>query len=433
MSKSRGSIGGGMNNLLLGIADVFNKKEKALYLKSRFEKWNIQGPSGYSPHLHKLPIMCSPENLPIVGEGKASLKRELEKRKQCLQSNLDFYFPLLKGEKVKEDYYSFLTAPFASYPPGTVVAKRTTNKAVMFAVVADWRFDLEVRKLTNVFPRVAPKSEILSQKMLGAGEEIKLLTSILGIFAGTLSGGAGVAAKIGVNLLSYVLGMAGSSGPSWSQMKDMMKQVVREELITNDLEHVQAAYESVKRWSDITYLPNKSAGKTKKELWNMLSPQINLVHQQISLLLQQNHRIPGFALLLLGVSMYLALLQEQISLSYPAKIQDAGMQWADDMVKVWKEVQNDRYKQIKVKRYSYSVPEPSHTVITCFFWSWEDKKSNQSKGSRNGPWQEAKKNSHEADCRKDAEKHYQDVLLDMVNTFADPVVTAAKWRNVIAS
>jgi hypothetical protein len=103
------------------------------------------------------------------------------------------------------------------------------------------------------------------------------------------------------------------------------------------------------------------------------------------------------------------------------------------MVKVWKEVQNDRYKQIKVKRYSYSVPEPSHTVITCFFWSWEDKKSNQSKGSRNGPWQEAKNNSHEADCRKDAEKHYQDVLLDMVNTFADPVVTAVKWRNVIAS
>lgn len=432
MAKSKSSMGGGMNNLLLGVAEVFNKKEKAAYLKSRFGKWNIKSPVGYSPHLHELPVMCSPENLPVLGGVRASLKRELEKRMQCLKSNLDFYFPLLKGEDVKEDYYSFLTEPFASYPPGTVVAKRTTNKAVMFAVVADWRFDLEVRKLTRVYPGGAVKSGMGRQKMLRGGEEIKLITSILGIFAGTLSGGAGIAAKIGVNLLSYVLGMAGSSGPSWGQMKDMMKEVVREELITNDLEHIQAAYESVKRWSDITYLPSKDAGKRKKELWNMLSPQINLVHQQISLLLQQNHRIPGFGLLLIGVSMYLALLQEQILLSYPAKIQEAGKQWADNMLKVWEEVQKDRHKQIQVKRSSYGVPEPSHTVITCFYWAWEDKKTGQFKGSRNGPWQEAKKNSHEADCKKDAEKHYQDVLHDMVKTFADPVTTAEKWRNVIA-
>ncbi len=428
--KSNG-LAGNMNNLLLGIAEVFDKSEEASYLEYRFKQWNVRAPSGYAPHLHELPEMCSAEKLPRLGEQERELKQEIDRRRKCMTSTLDFYFPLFDGETVKEDFFSFLVAPFASYPPGTVVARRTTNKAVMFAVVPEWRFDLKARTLAAVAPRVLLAKAGPGPQLLQAGQEVKLITGILTAFAGALPGPWGAGAKCGVGLLSAILGMAGDGGPSWDDIKKMMREVLREELITNDLEHIQAAYESVKRWSDITYLPNKQSGKSQEELWDMLSPQINLINQQISLLLQKNHRLPGFALLLLGVPMYLSLLQEQVALSYKADIKKAGNDWAGDMLQVWKEIQDDRKNQLRTVKYSYGVAEPSHTVITCYYWSWEDQKSGESKGSRSGPWQAGgKHDDSEARCKADAEQHYQAVLQEMIKTFADPQALAQSWRNV---
>ena len=84
---------------------------------------------GYPPHLHETThYVAVLRACTLLKSRKVSWK----KLKQCFKSNLDFYFPLLEDEKVTEECFSHLAVPFASYPVGTIVAKRTTNKAVMF-------------------------------------------------------------------------------------------------------------------------------------------------------------------------------------------------------------------------------------------------------------------------------------------------------------
>ena len=418
----------GLNGISLGVHEVFNVSEQDDYLRVRFARWNVSGPPGFQPHLHDLPPVHQEEGLRLGADAKIT-GEAVEAFRACAVKVMDYYFPPIGAESVVQDILAFTDRPYHSHPPGTGVVIRKTNKAVLFYIDPSVRVEADGTSVTNIrATRYQPQTLVVAASPI---DEAKIVTKIYGLFADLLPGPAGTVAKFGIGLLSMILDEAGSSGPSWSEITAMMRQVVREELITNDLEYIQADYESVKKWSDIQYLPNKGS-KSKKELWDMLRPQIDLVSRDINLLLQTNHRIPGFGLLLLGVDMYLSFLQEQISLGYDADIQQAGNQWATSMLKVWEEVQKDRQDQITVTKYSYGVPEPTHTVITCYYWRWTDKKTNESKGSRSGPWQAGGKDDHsKSDCRADAEGHYQNTVLPfMISTFGDPEATAKAWRAV---
>lgn len=419
----------GVNGISLGVHEVFNASEQDDYLRERFARWNVSGPPGYQPHLHDLPPVHQEDGLRLGDNAKVT-GEAVEAFRACAGKVMDYYFPPIGNESVVKDILAFTNKAYHSYPPGTAVVIRRTNKAVLFYIDPSVHVEADGTTVTNIRATgYQPKPLLLAASPI---DEAKIVTKIYGQFAALLPPPAGTVMKVGVELLNMILGMAGSSGPSWSEITAMMRQVVREELVTNDLEYIQADYESVKKWSDIQYLPNKK-DKSKKELWDMLRPQIDLVSRDINLLLQSNHRIPGFGLLLLGVDMYLSLLQEQMSLGYDADIRKAGDQWATSMLKVWEEVQKDRHDQITVTQYSYGVPEPSHTVITCYYWAWSDKKTNESKGSRNGPWQAGGKHDHsESDCRADAQAHYQNTVLPlMISTFGDPEATAKAWREVV--
>lgn len=418
----------GLNGISLGVHEVFNASEQDDYLRERFARWNVSGPPGYKPHLHDLPPVQQEDGLRLGANAKFT-GEAVEAFRSCAGEVMDYYFPPIGNESVVQDILAFTSKPYHSHSPGTGVVIRRTNKAVLFYIDPSVHVEADGTSVTNI--RVTgyqPKRFLAAASPI---DEAKIATKILGQFAVLLPGPAGTIAKFGIGLMSMILDIAGSSGPSWSEITAMMRQVVREELITNDLEYIQADYESVKKWCDIQYLPNKE-GKSKKELWEMLRPQIDLVSRDINLLLQTNHRIPGFGLLLLGVDMYLSLLQEQIFLGYDADIRKAGDQWATDMLEVWQQVQTDRHNQVQVKKYSYGVYAPPGDVITCYYWSWTDKKTNESKGSRNGPWQAGGKHDHsKSECQADAEAHYKNKVLPlMISTFGNPEATAKAWRTV---
>ncbi len=420
----------GLNGISLGVHEVFNASEQDDYLRERFARWNVSGPPGYQPHLHDLPPVQQEDGLRLGSNAKVT-GEAVEAFRACAGEVMDYYFPPIGNESVVQDILAFTSKPYHSHPPGTGVVIRRTNKAVLFYIDPSVHVEADGTSVTKI--RVTGYQPNLLLVAASSIDEAKIVTEILGKFAELLPGPAGTVAKFGIELMSMILGQAGSSGPSWSEITAMMRQVVREELITDDLERIQADYASVKNWSDIQYLPNKNKeGKSKKDLWDMLSPQINLVSGDINFLLQSNHRVPGFGLLLLGVDMYLSLLQEQISLGYDANIQKAGDQWATSMLNVWEEVKKDRHDQIEVANHSYGVCEPSHTVITCYYWDWTDHKTGEHKGDRSGPWQAGGKNDHsESDCRADAEAHYQNTAFPlMISTFSDPEATSKAWRTV---
>jgi hypothetical protein len=342
---------------------------------------------------------------------------------------MDHYFPALAGETVVEDTLTFTKEAYHTYPPGTPVVIRRTNKAVLFYIDPSVHVDADGTSVRSI--RTSGSWSPVMLFALSPIDQAKIVTKIYGAFASFLPGPAGTVAKAGVGLVNMILGMAGSNGPSWSDITAMMRQMVREELVTNDLEYIQADYESVKKWAEIQFLPNQKS-KPKEELWNMLRPQIDLVSRDINLLLQTNHRIAGFGLLLLGVDVYLGLLQEQIMLGYDADIRKAGEEWATSMLKVWEEVQKDRHAQIVYNKYSYGVYVPPGDVVTCEYWCWTDKKTKDSRGDRHGPWQAGgKPDRSESNCRADGEGRFRNIVLpQMITTFGDPETTAKAWKTV---
>lgn len=416
----------GVNGIFLGVHEVFNSSEQDDYLRERASRWNVSGPSGCQLQLHDLPPVHQEDELCLGANAKVT-EEAVEAFRACAGRIMDYYFPPIGNETVVQDILAFTDKPYRSHPPGTGVVIRRTSRAVFFFIDPSVRVEADGTTVTNIrVTRYQPQTRLVAASPI---DEAKILTKIYGLFASLLPGPAGTVAKFGVGLLSMILDNAGSSGPSWSAMKVMMRQVVREELVMNDLEYIQAHYESIKKWSDIQYLPNRK-NASKKELLDMLLPQINLVSCDINLLLQTNHRISGFGLLLLGVDIYLSLLQEQKSLGYEADICKAGDQWATSMLKVWEDVQKDRHDQITVTRYSYGVYEPSGTVVTCYYWAWTDNKTGESRGGRNGPWSAGGKDDRsESDCRANEQAYYHNTVLPlMVSTFGDPEATAKAWR-----
>ena len=429
---------GEVNGISLGVNKVIDAKSTDDYLTKRFTQWNVTGPPGYKPQLRELPPVYTKEELAKLQPKAQVTDRQIDGFRKCATGILDHYFPLLQGETVVEDIPTFMKEPYSSHPAGTAVVIRRTNKATVFFVDPSVQVEMTGSVVTNI--RTGPRpTEILfaapspfaAASLRGSGiEEAKIATKILSQFSVLLPGPAGTAFKFGMELVNMILGMAGSSGPNWEQIKEMMREVVREELITNDLEYIQADYEAVMKWGNVQYLPNRDH-KSKRELWDMLRPQIDTVSHDINVLLQHNHRIPGFGLLLLGVDLYLALLQEQMWLDYSVDIKKAGDQWATSMLEVWKEVQKDRHDRITVTKYSYGVVV-ARDVMTCYFWQWADGKTGETRGTRSGPWQAGGKHDNsETDCRGSAENHYQNVVFPgMIKTFGDPVQTAEAWRTV---
>ena len=429
---------GEVNGISLGVNKVIDAKSTDDYLAQRFTHWNVTAPSGYKPQVRELPPVYTKEELAKLQPKAQVTDKQIDDFRKCATGILDHYFPPLKGETIVEDIHTFTKEPYASHSAGTAVVIRRTNKATLFFIDPSVQVEMTGSVVTNIHTGPSPTQMLFAAPSPFAattvrGSEIeaaKIATKILSQFSVLLPGPAGTIFKFGMELINGILGMAGSSGPNWEQIKEMMRQVVREELITNDLEYIQADYEAVMKWGTIQYLPNRDH-KSKDELWNMLRPQIDTVAHDINVLLQHNHRIPGFGLLLLGVDIYLALLQEQMWLDYSVDIKKAGEQWATSMLEVWKEVQKDRHDRITVTKYSYGV-YAAGDVMTCYFWQWADQKTGETQGTRSGPWQAGGKHDNsEAGCRGSAECHYEQVVLPkMIKTFGDPEKTAEAWRTV---
>src|SRR5512146_1870526 len=341
-----------VNNLKLGVAEVFDPSEKTAYLEFRFSKYLADSPSREALVLSELPRVFPAEQLPVWD--KATLKQnQVEDHKACLRKAIDYYFPLYPGEKVREDTFSLLSESLGAAEAGSPVLLRTTNKARMFAIARDWKISLPERMLAYA-PSVEASPSVLLQ---AKGPDVAgVVTKVIACFA---DGFKGDYIKLGIDLITLAFGFASGSGPSWSDQLEMIRQVVREELISNDLEKINADFSSLNDWNETTYRPMKqSTPQDIPLLQTMIADQLSPrgpVLSNLNLLLQEEHRISGFPLLMIGVPLYLALLQEAINLGMPENIHKAGGEWADRMLKSWDNLKKYRKNNITVQKFQYGV------------------------------------------------------------------------------
>ncbi|WP_108867804.1 hypothetical protein [Aquimarina aquimarini] len=418
----------GVNNYVLGVSSVFDTSQVQNYLKFRFGQWDLKAPFDFSPKLSELPPVVSTEELPEIETLGEELQKEIRYRKSCIESNIDFYFPLQEKEKVEKDILTIIKEEAKGCPAGTVIWIRKTNLAEYFALAGDWQFDVTKPKLTS---RVVKNTSLETPKLkrpVVLRDDIKAVTTVLDVFAEMIPGPA----NYGIKLLSFALGQAGSSsGPSWDEIYGMVRTIVREELIAEGLRTIQANFSALTDWSNDHYLPQKNKKRVKNaKLQELLEPQMKPMLDDLNKLITTEYRISGFVLLLQGVNMYLTMLQEKISIDAPADVRGAANTWSARMLEVWGEVKEERKNKIVVKRFSYAVPV-GHDAVTQYYYAYIDEHTGEKFGSRNGPWQESKGGEAKDGATKAAEKHWEEVLATMKKDLADPDNTARKWKNIL--
>ncbi len=388
-----------IHNLLLAIAEVFDPNEADSYLEFRYRICQPDPENAEALQPVGLPRTCPPSDLPAAGTPAAA----------ALQSAAGSFFPLFAGEEVRDDVFACLAEPFHSAAAGSPVLIRKTNKAVLLAIARSEgpALALQAPILTAAAPRVY-------------ADAAQVITKILSCFAAALPGPEGKIAKVGIELLSMALGLAGDRGPSCDQMLAMIRVVVREELVTNDLEWISARFAAIKGWINDTYLPAKRASQPDMaRLRNHIDEQARPLLTDLNALLMKNHRNAGFPLLMIGVPIYLSLLQESLSLGVPQDLHTAGVTWAKNVLSAWADLKQYRLDNIVVKESHYASGCPPFMLIH-YDYRWTDKVESCAAG----PFK------NEKACRRSASSHYDDVINRLKIDFADPDATAAGWQKL---
>lgn len=419
----------GINNYILGIPTVFDKSKIQEHLDFRFGQWNVIAPFKFSPELSILPPVI-PEALPQISTLEKGVQKELQLRKNCIENNMNFYFPLLEKEKIEEDTLTITSKATANYPKETIIWIRKTNLAVYFAIAADWQFDIIQSKLTTKSIENLNDLHPVLYRSAKSDEGIETVRKVLDLFASAFPGPE----KYGIKLLSLALGLANSdSGPSWDEIYAMIRTIVREEIIKDSLTKIHSEFTALAEWSNDHYLPLKNKKRTKnKKLLDLLEPKMNPMLKNLSLLTEPQYRIPGFVLLLQGINMYLTLIQEKLSIGGSTRnIRSIANDWANEMLRIWAEVKEHRASEIVVEKKSHSKPLADKSIVTIEYYIILDKHTGHKTGDRNGPWTVNGKNSKAKDnANEELIKHRRNVLATLTRNLADPDKTASKWRNI---
>jgi NRPS condensation-like uncharacterized protein len=107
---------GEVNGIFLGVHKVFDTKSTDDYLAKRFTHWNIPAPPGYKPRVRELAPIYTKEELAELRPKAQVTDRQIDGVRKCATGIMDHYFPLLQGETVVEDLYTFTKEAYASHP-----------------------------------------------------------------------------------------------------------------------------------------------------------------------------------------------------------------------------------------------------------------------------------------------------------------------------
>jgi hypothetical protein len=246
-------------------------------------------------------------------------KTEVHLRSQCLLENVDRMSQLLAGEKVEEDFFSYLTEPFDCLSASTVVLRRRTNLAELYYIVE------------NV--GITPQGELVLQGSALPAPSRMMLRGELGSFA----------AKMGKSLASGLVSSIGGAiaGLIWDQLfppgvPDYFNQVYEEisrRLRADVAVHIKGALGNVQNAISSEYRPRRagadlSLAKTRQDLFAMLqkydSAFLSGSDGMMGTLMDQTYAEEAFPMFLLGAGLQLALYQEMAVVD---PVPDAHNKW----------------------------------------------------------------------------------------------------------
>jgi hypothetical protein len=206
----------------------------------------------------------------------------------------------------------------------------------------------------------APRSGKLLGEELSVGSLVSgLANGLAGHIGGFLAGAIIDAIFPQKSLQSY-----------FDDLYDRLKILVHEEIVTNQIQIINAKIDGTEAFIRNEYLPRKKQiGQRSQDLLDLLQPFVADFFSNVTFTLQTgNNRKPGFGVFLLGALLHLLLIQEEAlvdpTVSDPRKssfaetVKRQAQEYHDRARDTWKDVAQARRDQVvsKVETVSIALP-----------------------------------------------------------------------------
>jgi hypothetical protein len=378
-----------------------------------------------------VPIAQANEHHATTPEQEAAI----DARQRCALANLWRQSPLVEGETVQEDFFTFLKEPFDNLPAKTAVLRRTTNAAEIYYIFDDVM--IENGEL-NFIERAAllPEPE-MAMAMAFDADSVKKLAKKLG--GGLLDG---IMGTIGGMIFEAIFppGVPDYFGEVLKEIRN----IVGEELTRSTVDTINGRINGVVAWSNNTYRPRKQSGVSRKELARMLEPQVNLLYTEaVNTLMEPRYAKAGLSVFGIAAGVHLALIQEQALVdplqsqpnqsSYAITVKLNAQRYHEHAVATYKDIWTKRENAITVKQDRTVIQDPGSPYIdTKDRYAWYD-----SATDTYGRWhddftdKDKKFHSGRAGAEADRNSRVSSVRSGLVTELGDPEGTASLWARLV--
>lgn len=371
------------------------------------------------------PAIAAREDFPTVDK-RQMLKVEIAGR--CAIQDLVEIDPLIEGEEIEEDFFSYLSEPFGDLPAHTGVLRRTTNMAQILYLF-EW-VRIENGNLVHLAP---PPPHIPS----GPPVVLKLSFNITGkVIKGLLKkagakAGEAALSKVGAIVLNLVMKELGMENDT-EQMLTEIRKVIKEEIETNEITKIEGTINGTLQFLTVEYKNQKaradlSKTDSRKALLADLKSYSNKFYTEVlGTLKQDKYTLRGMKTFLTAAPIHLLITQEMalVDPDYMDPNQSGYLQTLRDNASIYRSHIKNAYEKAMSDRDNmevYSkvfVDTMGNSSVRKTTWWWIDNVS----GERGGQFMDSKepKRSAQQNAYDSLERHRKEVLKNRRESLGNP-------------
>lgn len=362
--------------------------------------------------------------------------RSIEAWKRLALREVERESPLIEGERIEEDFFSFLADEWAGLPAKVAVLRRRTNLAEIVYFFECQK--VSKRGLKARAPKRVKGGRYKFEAIPSGAEGAPSIDIARSLGEGLLSGFAG---QIGALIFNAIFP---PGVPSYfDAVYQEIRKIVRQEVTANTINIIDGQLNGIKDYVRNTYTPKRQSKTSRRELFKALAPYEHDCYVNVlGPLRGAAFAKPGFPVFMVGAGTLLAINQEQ-ALVDPAVRDPKKSSYAETIrlnAKEFADFADDTYKQIRADRDAAVKLVPgskgSHAVGTCDVittkgWFWKDEVTGKSSKlfteyKYKGKWHTGKE-----EAVADRKKYLAGVLKKLDTDLGKPGSTAAKWRKLV--
>jgi len=340
---------------------------------------------------------------------------------RCATQGLVETAPLLDGEEIVEDFFSYLTEPVDGVPANTGVLRRTTNMAVILYIFDYVRIDNG--DLVHVSP--PPANEPRKHLQLGGlgvtitTDMIKKLLKTAGLKAANLG-----LSKLGTIVLGIVMKELGMENDTEKMLAEI-KKIMKEELDQSAIDKIEGIINGTIQFMSIEYKNQKAKMDMKnpehrKTLMTDLKTYSNKFYTDvIGTLKQERYAVKGLKTFMLAAPVHMLLTQEMAMVDPdPDAMKDPNasgfLQTLRENATVYRNHVQNAYNKAINDRNNMGVftrefvDTMGNSTVSKTTWWWRDNVTGQEAGEFMGtkkPEKSASQNANES-----LDRHRNEVL-----------------------